>query len=274
MGRTLKRVRDSCELGHIPKITSVNDYDDIASVYDEVMGNDFYRIVFCSLFSTIRKYLSRSAYVKCVDLACGTGSFINRISLELDSTCFGIDLSAKQIAIARRKCRQIGGKVNFEVGDVLKTELPEKCDLVTMNFDALNHLAHPEDWSALFTRVYSILNPGGIFFFDINSRYRLLYDWSYPEVVVKKSATYIQCPFELLNAGRIVRRQILMLIYSKNDKVKEHKAIIEQISMPKSRMFELLHMSGFAEAKEVLQYNSIHKKHIFLKNRIYVGCVK
>jgi ubiquinone/menaquinone biosynthesis C-methylase UbiE len=209
-----------------------------------------------------------------VDLACGTGSFINRISLELDSNCFGIDLSAKQIAIAKRKCRQVGGKVNFEVGDVLSTVFPEKCDLVTMNFDALNHLVNSEDWAALFTRVYSILKPGGVFFFDINSRYRLLHDWSYPEVVVKKSATYIQCPFELLNSGRIVRRQILMLIYSKKDKVKEHKAIIEQISMPKSRMFEMIHMSGFTEAKEVLQYSRIHKKHIFLKNRIFVGCIK
>ena len=262
-----------CQLDYIPAQKEINSYDEIASVYDEVMGEDFCRMVSAPLLSVIRQSFRKVPVLKCLDLACGTGSLIYQFSEALGAECYGIDLSKEQIGIAKQK--QHKREVRFEVGDVLKVKFPGDCNLVTMTLDALNHIGSPDDWSVLFAKVYRALKPGGIFIFDVNSRRRLLHDWSYPEVIIKRQLTYIQCALSPVETGQLVRRRILMQAFAERDStIKRYSALIEQIALSKERIKQMLNSAGFFKVREILRSKELQRQHVFLKNRFFIASYK
>jgi len=263
-----------CQLEWLPPSREVNNYDHIAPVYDEVMGDDFCRITFAGLRELFARCLDGASQATYLDLACGTGAFIQRMASEFGPKCYGIDLSPGQIAVARRKAHQASVDMTFRVGDVLQTELPASCDLVTMTFDALNHLRSPGDWASLFRRVHAALRHGGAFVFDVNSPQRLLHDWSHPEVIIKPNLTYVQCALDPKITPDCVRRQCLMLIYAEVEScINRYSALVEHIALRKQRVFQMLRASGFRTAREILLGREVRDQHVFLKNRTYfVAC--
>ena len=46
-------------------------------------------------------------------------------------------------------------------------------DLITCNYDAINHLTLFEDWQKMFNKVYDHLKVGGFFTFDFNTFLKL-----------------------------------------------------------------------------------------------------
>ena len=142
--------------------------------------------------------------------------------------------------------------------------------MVTINLDALNHITDYRDWGKIFRKVYKSLNSSGIFIFDVNSRNRLIRDWNYPEVIIKKDLTYVQCGLDYTIEPNFVRRKILMLIFEDvGTKVQKYSAIIEQISMYKNDIYKLLKSSGFKHVKEYYKPDANNLEHIFLKNRFF-----
>ena len=103
------------------------------------------------------------------DLACGTGT----TALELARggvEVFGVDLSPTMCRVARKKARAAGLDVRILQADMRKFRLPRQVDLVTCEFDALNHVPRKEDLHAVARAVASALRPGGYFYFDVNNR--------------------------------------------------------------------------------------------------------
>ena len=49
---------------------------------------------------------------------------------------------------------------------MIARRLPQRVDLVTANFDTLNHLINDGELPVLFQHVYDHLRPGGHFMFD------------------------------------------------------------------------------------------------------------
>jgi SAM-dependent methyltransferase len=54
--------------------------------------------------------------------------------------------------------------------DLRRLRLPERADVVTCHFDALNHVLREGDLQRVFDRVARVLVPGGLFQFDLNTR--------------------------------------------------------------------------------------------------------
>lgn len=98
----------------------------------------------------------------CLDMGCGTG-VLCRILRSHGIGAAGMDLSEGMIAIAREESPEIP----YAVGDMVTYVPGRQYDLVTCTGDALNHIGDLADVQRIFHNVYSWLNPGGYFVFDI-----------------------------------------------------------------------------------------------------------
>jgi len=102
------------------------------------------------------------------DLACGTGTtalLLARRGIRM----FGVDLSPDMCRIAREKARRAGVPLRVIRADMRTFRLPESVNLVTCEFDALNHVPHKSDLVSVARAVSRALRPGGYFYFDSNN---------------------------------------------------------------------------------------------------------
>jgi SAM-dependent methyltransferase len=162
----------------------------IAPYYDELMHNVPYDFWVRYVQELMDRYRLRVKSI--LDLACGTGNVAMRLA-QLGYDVWGVDISAPMIAEAKRKARQAGLNIHYEVQDAAQLELPTQFDLVLSLFDSLNYILSPENLQEAFRRVYAHLRSGGAVIFDVNteyalreglfdqdnlgSRHRLLYRW-------------------------------------------------------------------------------------------------
>ncbi len=103
------------------------------------------------------------------DLACGTGTTaleLARSGLKMSA----VDLSPAMCRIARAKARDKGLALRVIHADMRDFRLPSPVDLVLCEFDALNHIPRAADLGRVLTSVARALNPGGYFYFDVNTR--------------------------------------------------------------------------------------------------------
>lgn len=103
------------------------------------------------------------------DLACGTGTEAIRWA-NLGFNVFGVDLSPTMCKIARKKIRDARLPVSIIEADMRTFRLPQPVDLVTCEFDAINHIPKRSDLARVVRAVARSLHPGGHFYFDVNTR--------------------------------------------------------------------------------------------------------
>ncbi len=103
-----------------------------------------------------------------LDLACGHG----RHALELASRKYeltGVDINADFLRIAREAASAAELDIEYIEGDILQTEYESRFDLVLLLFSTLGFFDR-SDLRALFSRISSALNPGGLAFIDTKNR--------------------------------------------------------------------------------------------------------
>lgn len=97
-----------------------------------------------------------------LDMGCGTG-VLCEILHKQGIRASGMDLSPGMIEIARASCPRI----HYDVADMTTYRPAENVDLVTCTGDALNHIPEISDVEKIFCNVFTGLNPGGYYVFDI-----------------------------------------------------------------------------------------------------------
>ncbi len=103
------------------------------------------------------------------DLACGTGSLAMLFAAKGIET-YAVDLSPEMCRLTRRKARRANLPVRVIEGDMRTFVLPKPVDLITCEFDAINHLPRKLDLGRTLKSVHRALNSGGFFLFDANNR--------------------------------------------------------------------------------------------------------
>ncbi len=111
-----------------------------------------------------------------LDLACGEGTFAVELARR-GYRVVGVDISPRMLELARGKAREAGVTVDFIHQDMRSLNLSKKFDLVTCWYDSLNYLLEYEDLERTFANVAEVLNPDGLFIFDMNTRYALSVHW-------------------------------------------------------------------------------------------------
>jgi phosphoethanolamine N-methyltransferase len=97
--------------------------------------------------------------IKVLDVGSGIGGAAFHLAKNHGARVTGIDLAPEMVAIAHERAGEFGAPegVEFVVGDVLTADLPAPFDVVWSR-DALMHL---HDKPTLFSRLLSLLAPGG-----------------------------------------------------------------------------------------------------------------
>jgi ubiquinone/menaquinone biosynthesis C-methylase UbiE len=109
---------------------------------------------------------------KILDLACGTGELSIRLAGE-GYEVTGVDLSTEMLAVAREKADKCRHSLFLVEQDMSQLELREEFDMIGIFCDSLNYLQTELEVVHTFERVWSHLNPNGLFLFDVHSLYKM-----------------------------------------------------------------------------------------------------
>jgi SAM-dependent methyltransferase len=140
-------------------------YQWLARYYDE-----FFSSMRLPADAAREKLLSRilpNVHTAC-DLACGTGS----TALSLAKTgieMYAVDQSRLMCRQARKKAADAGLRLRVLQADMRSFRLPKAVDLITCEFDALNHVPRKAHLREVTRAVARALCAGGYFFFDVNN---------------------------------------------------------------------------------------------------------
>lgn len=138
-------------------------YTAIAPHYDRALGRHYVDALRRAFDVLVPRYGLRFRDV--LDLGCGTGLFACHLAERYRASVLGIDNAPAMLAIARRQCNSC--RVGFVQQDLRSLALPYRFDLVTANFDTLNHLRDPADLRRLLHTVARLLRPNGHLVFDL-----------------------------------------------------------------------------------------------------------
>jgi len=137
-------------------------YSRLARCYDAALGLEnlgHSRRIFESL---VRRY--GIPFRTAADVGCGTGLFARYLADRWGVPVFAVDRSPEMLEVARRHCH--GPAVRVLEQDIRALGLPWPVDLITANFDVVNHLPDTADLWRTFRRIVANLLPGGHFIFD------------------------------------------------------------------------------------------------------------
>ena len=107
-----------------------------------------------------------------VDLACGTGS-VTKLLAEKGYDVISVDMSEEMLTQAVQKVQDMQNPPRFICQPLQRLQLPRGVDLAVCALDSLDYITDPADCAEAIRRVYKVLNPGGIFIFDVNTPEKL-----------------------------------------------------------------------------------------------------
>lgn len=143
----------------------MSNYKELSKIYDFMMSGVDYEAWADYVLGAAKRFGCVPKTV--LDLACGTGSTTLPLAARgLDAT--GLDLSGEMLAIARSKAAEAGLEVAFAEQNMLELDFPEPFDMVVSFQDGINYLTGEGDFERLAAAVDGVLNPGGLFLFDLN----------------------------------------------------------------------------------------------------------
>lgn len=105
------------------------------------------------------------------ETACGTGS----MACELAKRGYNItasDISEDMLTSAEMKARQMNLPILFVLQDMRYTKMFSQKDLVLCLLDSMNYLTKREDIVSALESAHSCLKDGGLFIFDMNSKFK------------------------------------------------------------------------------------------------------
>lgn len=142
--------------------TIAQAFDASVDYYDDWMRKALpsYDGIFAAALEQIP--FEKDASIRALDLGAGTGLFSWHVLGEYPAAKFTLsDLAPKMLEIARKRFVPYPAQFTYRVEDYRQTPVDQKFDLVISSL-SIHHLSH-EDKRALFARVHSLLEDGGLF---------------------------------------------------------------------------------------------------------------
>ena len=148
----------------------MNAYHALASSYDRLTNDVDYEATVSFYEEILRREGCRPRTV--VDLACGTGS-VALLLAQRGLKVTAVDLSEEMLCVAQQKAQSLSTPPVFLCQNLRDLYLPRGVDLAVCALDSLDYILDPEDCAQAIRRTFRVLNPGGIFIFDVNTPEKL-----------------------------------------------------------------------------------------------------
>ena len=145
-------------------------YHALAASYDRLTNDVDYEATVEFYMQILRREDLRPRTV--VDLACVTGS-VTKILAEKGYAVIGVDMSEEMLTEAQQKVQDLEHPPRFICQKLQELYLPRGVDMAVCALDSLDYITNPDDCAEAIRRVYKVLNPGGIFIFDVNTPEKL-----------------------------------------------------------------------------------------------------
>lgn len=143
-------------------------YTSFAQVYDMFMDNVPYEKWAGQIETILKENGIADGLV--LDLGCGTGK-LTRLLSQAGYDMIGIDNAEDMLMIAREESME-KTDILYLLQDMREFELYGTVRAVVSVCDCLNYILQEEDLLQVFRLVNNYLDPGGLFFFDMNTRYK------------------------------------------------------------------------------------------------------
>ncbi|MBE5957254.1 MAG: class I SAM-dependent methyltransferase [Lachnospiraceae bacterium] len=146
----------------------MESYTSFAAVYDMFMDNIDYDEWGTYLIELLKEYGVKDGII--ADLGCGTGNITSILS-EAGYDMIGIDNSREMLSIAMEKCGD-DSSILYLLQDMREFELYGTVAAVVSICDSINYITEYEDLVTVFKLVNNYLDPGGMFIFDLSTKYK------------------------------------------------------------------------------------------------------
>lgn len=156
----------------------MESYTSFAKLYDTFMDNVPYK----QWVDYLLQLLEEQGIVEGIilDLGCGTGN-VTELLAENGYDMIGIDNAQEMLQIAMEKKSKEKYDILYLEQDMTSFELFGTVNAVISICDSMNYLVDEEDIKETFKLVNNYLDPGGIFIFDLNTKFK------YEEVLGKNT---------------------------------------------------------------------------------------
>ena len=165
-----------------------NQFNILAKYYDVLNYNADYKKVAGYIEDVFEIYQKKPNLI--LDLACGTGD----LTIELDKRKYdmtGLDISVEMLSAAMSKAVSKNQNTILWINqDMRSFELYGTVDAVICCFDSLNYILEEENIEKCFKSVYNYLNPGGLFVFDVNSKYKFEHTYADNDIILENGGVF------------------------------------------------------------------------------------
>jgi len=198
-----------------------------------------------------------------IDIGCGQGEFCYIMNYNGIKT-YGVDLSCKQIELAKQKDENL----NVQCKDI--KDVKEKFDCATAIFDVLNYIP-PKQLHLFLEHTYNLLNDDGYFVFDINSLYGFE-NIAQGLLTIPNDDLFIS--IDALYEDNILNTTITTFQKQKDNLYEKQEGVISQYYHCKESLRKLLEDVGF-KIKNIKNIN-LHSedeadKYIFITQKVQNG---
>ena len=154
-------------------------FEDYAQVYDSSGQLPFSLQMFPYLAGLVERHPlpTTDSGKQMLELASGTGTVAIAYA-KSGWRVYGVDGSDQMLGQARIKAEEAEADVLWSQQDMRRFVIPERVHLVTCLYDSINYMLTDRDLAAVFRRTYGVLQPGGLFLFDVNTACSLSTFWN------------------------------------------------------------------------------------------------
>ena len=123
------------------------------------------------------------------DAGCGTG-VLTCLLAEKGYDMIGADVSPEMLLLASARAQREGKRILFLLQDLRSFELYGTVKLAVCTVDSLNYLLKREDVAAFFGLVANYLEPGGLFLFDVTTKYKFETVYGDRDYILEEKGAY------------------------------------------------------------------------------------
>ena len=181
-----------------------------------------------------------------IDLACGTGVMSKKL-IEKGYFITGIDASVDMLTQAQINLCSYKDSYNLICAKMQDFSLDIKADGCICCLDSINHLTDENDVLKTFENVYSSLNGGGVFIFDVNSVYKHNHQLANRAYVFDEEDFFLSWDNELLD-DNIVRIMLDFFVFNGESYDRYSEEFFER-AYEKEDLYLMLNKAGFKEIK-------------------------